>query len=213
MSSGGFFVEAVFFGGRAEGNGAAHGIAQVDLALHHVVPGGRVGILQVGHEHSGAGVQGVDYHLPLHGPGDFHAAVQQVFRQRGHGPVLLANALGFGQEVGQHAGGKLRLPLHAAGQQARGGCGRSGGAARPQRPGPRASGFRRTRVSRHRSLSPARGRDTWGVGQGAGFGEGHSWCESVVRDTCDVAACSDCQTYASEFYLSSEYSLNFKIAD
>ena len=53
---GGFLVQAVLFGGRAERNGAAHGIAQIKLALHHVGPGGRVRILQIGHEHAGPGV-------------------------------------------------------------------------------------------------------------------------------------------------------------
>ncbi|MBA3357904.1 MAG: hypothetical protein H0U20_00450, partial [Thermoleophilaceae bacterium] len=48
------------------------GIHQVRLAADHVGPGGRVGVLEVGHEAGGPGVQGVDHHLGAGGTGDLH---------------------------------------------------------------------------------------------------------------------------------------------
>ena len=86
--------------GRLEGDGAAHGVAQVDLPEDRVVPGGGVGVLEVRHEHLGARVQRVDDHLAVHGARDLHAAVLQVVRQRGDLPRrVVADVLGLGQEV------------------------------------------------------------------------------------------------------------------
>ena len=61
-------------------------VAQVELALDHVVPGRRVGVLEVGHEPVGARVQRVDDHLAVGRPGDLH-------------PALLAAGSGAGATV------------------------------------------------------------------------------------------------------------------
>ena len=69
------------------GDGAVDRVAQVDLAVEVVSPGGRVGVLEIGHEDAGAGVQGVDDHLAVDRPGDLDAAVLQVRGDRRHLPV------------------------------------------------------------------------------------------------------------------------------
>ena len=81
------FVELSF--GAGVGDGAANGIAQVDLPLDDVTPGGRIGIFEIGHEDIGAGVERVDDHLAVDGAGDFDAAVQKVGRDGGHLPVAI----------------------------------------------------------------------------------------------------------------------------
>ena len=75
--------------GAGVGDGAAHGIAQVDLSLDDVAPGGRVGIFEIGHEDVGAGIERVDDHLAVDRAGDFDAAVQKVGWDRGHLPVAI----------------------------------------------------------------------------------------------------------------------------
>ena len=67
---------------RGQLDGAPDGVDQVDLALDQVPPGGGARVLEVGHEHPGAGVEGVDHHLPVDRPGDLAAAVGQVGRSR-----------------------------------------------------------------------------------------------------------------------------------
>ena len=52
-----------------------------------VGPGGRGGVLEVGHEAGGAGVQRVDDHLAVDRAGDLDAAVEEVGRERRHLPV------------------------------------------------------------------------------------------------------------------------------
>jgi hypothetical protein len=87
-----------------EGDGSADGVAEVDLAFDEVVPGGRGGVLEVGHEDLGAGVERVDDHLAVDGAGDLDAAVEQVGGERRDGPFGVADGPGFGQEVGALAG-------------------------------------------------------------------------------------------------------------
>src|SRR5207249_10614430 len=70
---------------------ARHGVAQVLLADQVVLPGGRVRVLEVGHEHVRAGIERVDYHLPVHGTGDLDAPLEQVGTDRRDGPVALAD--------------------------------------------------------------------------------------------------------------------------
>ena len=86
-------------GGVVVGDGAAHGVAQVELAFEDVLPGGCGGVLEVGHEDLRAGVERVDDHLAVDGAGDLDAAVEQVFRQRRGDPLGVADVLGLGQEV------------------------------------------------------------------------------------------------------------------
>ncbi|HWC98645.1 MAG TPA: hypothetical protein VG456_17920 [Candidatus Sulfopaludibacter sp.] len=89
---------------------AAHRVAQVGLALDHVLPGGRVGVFEVGHENAGAGIQRVDDHLAIHRTGDLHAAIHQVgWNGRGL-PVALADVRGLRQKVRHDAGVELLLP-------------------------------------------------------------------------------------------------------
>ena len=112
----GTVVEAVGLAARGilEGDGAGDGVAQVDLAADHVVPGGRARVLEIGHEHAGAGVERVDYHLALDRPGDFDAAVLEVGGHRSDGPLGGADLGGFGQEVWHFAALDAPLTLGAA---------------------------------------------------------------------------------------------------
>ena len=77
---------------------------QVLLAVEHVVPGRRERVLEVGHEHAGAGVERVDHHLALDRAGDLAATVLEVGGRRRHLPFRLAHFLRRGQEVGGFAG-------------------------------------------------------------------------------------------------------------
>ena len=98
-------VQAIFAAiGVGELDPAVDRIAQVDVPLDVIVPGGRVGVLEVGHEYFRARVQRVDHHLAVDWPGDLYPSVLQISRDgRGH-PVAGANVGGFGKEVGQRAG-------------------------------------------------------------------------------------------------------------
>src|SRR5437870_11938242 len=55
-------------------DGAAHGIAEVRLALHDVPPRRRVRILEIGHERLRPRVKRIDHHLSIDGPGDLDPA-------------------------------------------------------------------------------------------------------------------------------------------
>ena len=63
-----------------------YGIAQVRLPVHRIAPGGRIRILEVGHEHGRAGVQRVDDHLAVHRSRNFDAAVQECRWNGRNGP-------------------------------------------------------------------------------------------------------------------------------
>ena len=76
-----------------------------------------MGILEVGHEYFGAGVQRVDGHFALDRAGNFDAPVLQIVRNGGNCPTALAYALGFGEEVGHLAGVNFGLALHPALQE------------------------------------------------------------------------------------------------
>ncbi|VTR65457.1 hypothetical protein DESC_320054 [Desulfosarcina cetonica] len=79
-----------------EFNRAPHGVPQVDLTFDEIGPGGAVAVLEIGHVGPGAGVEGIDHHLAVHRPGDFHATVLKVGRYRRHPPVAFAHAAGLG---------------------------------------------------------------------------------------------------------------------
>lgn len=85
------------------GNGAVDRIAQVDLALDHLVPGRGQGVLEVGHEDLDVGVEGIDHHFALDRAGDLHTAVLQIGGDAAHRPVTIANMGGLWQEVRQLA--------------------------------------------------------------------------------------------------------------
>ena len=80
-------LQAVLLGPGVQRDGAIDRIDQVRLAFDTVPPGRRVGILEVGHEHPGAGVQSVDHHLPVDRPGDLDPPVDEIGRCRRNAPV------------------------------------------------------------------------------------------------------------------------------
>ncbi len=90
---------------------AVHGIAQIHLSIQHVGPARCAGILAIGHEHFGVGIQRIDDHLAIHRPGDLHAAIEQILRDFGHLPVAITNVLGCCREVGRCTGVETLLIL------------------------------------------------------------------------------------------------------
>jgi hypothetical protein len=67
---------------------AVDGVGEVDLALDHVAPGGRVRVLEVRHEAARARIESVDHHLPARRPCDLDAPVLKGVRDRGDGELL-----------------------------------------------------------------------------------------------------------------------------
>jgi hypothetical protein len=57
---------------------AGPAVHEVDLSTDHVVPRGRVRILEIGHENTGAGIKRVEHHLAVGGAGDLDAAVLKI---------------------------------------------------------------------------------------------------------------------------------------
>ena len=96
---------------------AANRVAQVDLARQIVLPGGRVRVLEIRHEDVRAGVQRVDDHLAVHGPGDLDAPVEQIAGNRRDHVIALADLGGFRQKIGQLARVDSRLALDPAVQK------------------------------------------------------------------------------------------------
>ena len=92
-------------------------VLEVRLALDQVGEDRRGRVLEIGHEHFGAGIQRVDDHLAIDRAGDLDAAVEKIRRDRGDLPVALADRAGLGQEIGQFAGVEALLPLGAQRQQ------------------------------------------------------------------------------------------------
>ncbi len=101
-----------------EVDGPVQDVAQVELAGDHVFPERGVRVLEVGQPDVRAGVERVDGHLPLGGPGDLHPAVHQARRGRGHPPEgVVPDMPGLGQEVERATGGQVPLAGRAGGQQ------------------------------------------------------------------------------------------------
>ena len=103
--------------GRHELDRALDGVGQVALALDEVPPRRRAGVLEVRHEDAGAGVQGVDHHLPVDRAGDLDAPVRQVGRNRRDGPLAGAHAGSFGKKIRRPAVVEPALQLPAARQE------------------------------------------------------------------------------------------------
>ncbi len=102
---GGFRAERVLFAfGTGVADVAADGIAEIDLAGEIVLPGGGVGVFEIGHEDVGAGIEGVDDHLAVDGAGDLDAAVHQIARDGSGFPVGFADGFGFGEKGRELAG-------------------------------------------------------------------------------------------------------------
>ena len=89
------------------------GVGEVPLALDAVLPRGRVRVLEVGHEHLRAGVQGVDHHLSVDRARDLDPPVGDLLRERRDAPVRGAHRRGLGQEVRQLAAREPRQALRA----------------------------------------------------------------------------------------------------
>ena len=116
--SGDGIVEAVLFAfGTLEPDGAVNGIAQVDLALDGILPGGTVAVLEIGHVGVRPRIEGVDHHLAVHRSGDLHPPVAEIGGHRRHFPVAFPDVTGLLQEIGQRARIDLRLDPIAAFQQ------------------------------------------------------------------------------------------------
>ena len=94
-------------------------ILEVDLALDEVAPGRAGGVLEVGHEHLGPAVEGVDDHLAVDRAGDFDPAVLEVRGDRRHLPVAGADVGGFGEEVRGFAGVELHWRVTRAARSSR----------------------------------------------------------------------------------------------
>src|SRR5262249_11299819 len=97
--------------GTAETNRSADRVAQIDLAFNHVVPRGRIGVFEIGHEHLRAGVERVDYHLAIGRSGDLNSAIAQIFRNGRACPVAITDVLCFTQKIQRLTRVKTRLPL------------------------------------------------------------------------------------------------------
>jgi hypothetical protein len=96
---------------------SADRVIEILLAVDEVRPRGRRRVLEVGHEHVGAGVQRVDDHLAVDRAGDLDAAIEQHL---GHGrarPVAGAYVGGLGEEVGELAAVELSLSLGTLGEE------------------------------------------------------------------------------------------------
>ena len=96
---------------------ATDGVAQIDLAFHEVRPERCRGVLEIGHEAFGAGIQRVDDHLAVDRAGNLDAAVLQIGRGRTHGPFAGADVRGFVREHQQRALVQLFLAFLAVTQQ------------------------------------------------------------------------------------------------
>ena len=110
-------LQAVSLAALLEADGAPHCVAQVDLPIHHVVPGRAVCILEVRHEGGGARIQRIDHHLAVGGAGELDAAVEQVLRLRRYTPLLLSYFPGVWKKIRQRAAVEFFLPRSAAREQ------------------------------------------------------------------------------------------------
>ena len=94
-----------------------HCVREVHLARDHVLPRGRVRVLEVRHVHRRAGVERVDHHLPVGRPGDLDLAHLEIGRRRRHAPRAVADRAGLREEVEQTARAQLGLSCRARREQ------------------------------------------------------------------------------------------------
>ena len=88
-------------------------VAQIDVAIDHVVPSRSVGVFEIRHEYLRAGVQGVDHHFAIGRSCDLNAAIGNVFRDGRNFPIIGADLCGLRQKVGSLTVVKIRLPTIA----------------------------------------------------------------------------------------------------
>jgi hypothetical protein len=88
---------------------AAHRVPEVHLPLEVVVPGGRVRVLEVGHEAIRARVERVDHHLPVHRARDLDDAAREIGGNRGAAPASFPDVARLGEEV--ERGGRVEAVL------------------------------------------------------------------------------------------------------
>ena len=101
-----------------EADRASRGIAQIDLALHHHVPGRRRGVFETGHEAVRAAVERVDHHLAVTRPGDLDAPIGQICRGGAHLPAaIVTDRRIFGRKADEAFLVDPRLPLIPRTQQ------------------------------------------------------------------------------------------------
>ena len=143
-------VQRVLLLARIQGDRPLERVREIHLAFDAVLPGRRVGVLEVGHEHLGARVERVDHHLPVDRARDLDPAVLDLRRHGLDAPVALADVPRLGQEVRQLT---VAQPL------------RAGLPRREQLPAPRAelalqAGQERARVFGEDLLGEGRHRET-----------------------------------------------------
>jgi hypothetical protein len=93
-------------------------VLKVELALDHVGPQRRIGVLEVGQPDIRAGIKRVYRHFLVGRPGDLHPPVDETRRRCRDPPrVVGANVLGFLQEVEHRPAGQLCLPAPAGRQR------------------------------------------------------------------------------------------------
>src|SRR5262245_18385502 len=108
--SGGLFGEPIALAVRTgKWDGAVDGVSQIDRTLKVILPGGRVGVLEVGHENVGPRIEGVDNHLPIDRPGDLDSSVLQIAQERRYGPRALSNLTRRDEKIGEPSCGEFML--------------------------------------------------------------------------------------------------------
>jgi hypothetical protein len=104
--------------GIVEGDLPPHRVAEVHLPFDQIVPARRGGVLEIGHVDIGPVIQCIDNHLAVGRTGDLDTAVHDVARDRRHPPVVVADCLGLGREIGLPPGIEPALNVGAASEQA-----------------------------------------------------------------------------------------------
>jgi len=90
-------------------------VIEVDLAIHHVFPGGRGGVLEVSHISPDVCVEGIHDHLPVGRAGDLNPAVDETGSRGSSLPgLILTNVPGLGEEVGKNTPIEFGLAVAAA---------------------------------------------------------------------------------------------------
>ena len=144
-----------------ECDGAQIGVAQIYLALDHVVPGRAIGILEVRHKGAGAAVERIDDHFPISRTGDFDTTILDIGRHWRDYPTAIAYMLGCGQKVGQRSTIELFLTYSPCCQQGLTGRFKLGGELYKKRQGigRKYSG----KCGRYASADRETARQIWGV--------------------------------------------------